>query len=148
NRVSTWDARKGSSTLAHEGYTYDPMNRITLVDWANGNTDSFTYYLDGQLKQANLGNLVHNITYNIDNMGNRTSVVDNNVSTGYTPNVVNQYTSLGGGNSISNGSEHEISAYNGVSYGYINDERLKSATIGTTVYTMTYDALGRCMKRT
>src|SRR5215472_2685813 len=81
-------------------------------------------------------------------MGNRTSVVDNNVSTGYTPNVVNQYTSLGGGNSISNGSEHEISAYNGVSYGYINDERLKSATIGTTVYTMTYDALGRCMKRT
>ncbi len=38
--------------------------------------------------------------------------------------------------------------YDGVSYIYINDERLKSASNGVTTYSMTYDALGRCMKRT
>ena len=55
NRMTSWDAKKGTSTLAHEGYTYDAMNRITVVDWANGHTDSFNYYLDGELKVATPG---------------------------------------------------------------------------------------------
>jgi RHS repeat-associated protein len=152
NRMTTWDARKGTSTFSHEGYTYDSMNRIALVDWANTHTDSFNYYLDGELQQANLGNFGHNLTYNIDNMGNRTSVVDNNVTATYAPNSINEYTT-GAGTSVDNGLEHEIRTYNSVGYAYINDERLKSATIPpaapnpTIAYTLTYDALGRCMKR-
>ena len=51
------------------------------------------------------------------------------------------------GSSITNGSEHEIQAYGGVTYTYINDERLESAATGGTTYAMVYDALGRCMKR-
>ncbi len=46
-----------------------------------------------------------------------------------------------------NGPEHEIQSYNSVAYGYINDERLESAMTGSTTYSMVYDALGRCMKR-
>ena len=54
NRITNWDVRTGNSTLGHEGYTYDGMNRITIVDWANGNTHSFTYYKDGELNIAHL----------------------------------------------------------------------------------------------
>jgi RHS repeat-associated protein len=51
------------------------------------------------------------------------------------------------GISITNGPEHEIQSYSGVTYGYINDEHLSSATTGSTSYSMVYDALGRCVKR-
>ena len=147
NRMTTWDAKKGISVLAHEGYTYDAMNRITLVSYPSPQpADSFQYYLDGELNTANLGNLGHNLTYNLDNKGNRTSVVDNNATSTYSPNAIDQYTT-GAGISVVNGSEHEIQTYNGVTYTYINDEHLTTVTSGSTTYSMVYDALGRCVKR-
>jgi hypothetical protein len=103
NRMMSWDAKKGATTLAHEGYTYDAMNRITLVSYETGPTDSFSYYLDGELNQATLGKLAHTLTYNLDKMGNRTSVVDNNVTSTYLPNTINQYYPTAAGSSISNG---------------------------------------------
>jgi RHS repeat-associated protein len=146
NRMQYMDVKKGSTVLAHEGYTYDAMNRITLVSYQTG-SDSFGYYLDGEVKTANLGNLGHNVTYTLDNKGNRTSVVDNNVTSTYAPNPNDQYTT-GAGLSVTNGLEHEIQVFNGVTYGYINDERLISAAAtGGPTYSMVYDALGRCMKR-
>jgi RHS repeat-associated protein len=94
-----------------------------------------------------VSNPSHTLTYNLDNKGNRTSVVDTaNPTTTYSPSPIDQYTSVSG-NTITNGSEHEISAFNGVTYSYVNDERLKSAMTGTTTYSMAYDALGRCVKR-
>jgi RHS repeat-associated protein len=146
NRMQYMDVKKGATTLAHEGYTYDAMNRITAVNYLSGPADSFGYYLDGELKQATLGNLNHILTYNLDKMGNRTSVVDNNVTSTYSPNVINEYA-VGAGSSVSNGPEHEIQSYNNVSYVYINDERLASAATGGTTYSMAYDPLGRCVKR-
>jgi RHS repeat-associated protein len=146
NRVQYVDVIKGT-TLGRETYTYDMMNRITLVSYTTGPADSFQYYLDGELKLATLGNLAHTLTYNLDNKGNRTSVVDNTVTTTYTPNTIDQYTSVTG-NSISNGSEHEISAYNNVTYTYVNDEHLQQVSDSINTYGMAYDALGRCVKRT
>jgi hypothetical protein len=87
--MTSWDAKKGASTLAHEGYTYDAMNRITLVNYGTGPSDSFSYYQDGELNQATLGNLGHTLNYNLDKMGNRTTVLDNNVTTAYSPNAIN-----------------------------------------------------------
>jgi RHS repeat-associated protein len=49
---------------------------------------------------------------------------------------------------VTNGSEHEVASYQGVSYAYINDERLKTVTSGSNSYQLAYDALGRCVKRT
>ena len=148
NRMQYVDVKRGATTLSHEYYTYDAMNRIALVSYGTGNTDSFTYYLDAELKQVVLGDLGHTLTYNLDNGGNRTSVADSvNGTTTYWPNSLNQYTSVSG-NTISNGPEHEIQSYNAVTYAYINDEHLKSATSGSTTYSMLYDALGRCVKRT
>jgi RHS repeat-associated protein len=149
-RIGNWDVRKGNSTLGHEGYTYDGMNRITIVDWANGNTDNFTYYKDGELNIAHLGNFNRTVTYNVDNDGNRTSVVDNGTPTNYAliadPNL-NEYGTVGG-LTVSNNNDHQISVFNNVTYTYINDERLSSASTTGAVYSMAYDALGRCVKRT
>jgi RHS repeat-associated protein len=147
NRMQYMDVIKGA-TLGRETYTYDMMNRITMVSYTIGSPDSFQYYLDGELKMATLGNLGHTLTYNLDNKGNRTSVVDNNVSSSYTPNVIDQYSPTAAGSSIVNGSEHEIKTYDGVTYTYINDERLQQVSDGMNIYSLVYDALGRCVKRT
>ncbi len=84
------------------------------------------------------------VGYGLDNGGNRTSVNDSvNGNIGYTSNNLNQY------DQTSNGSQHEISAYSNVSYGYLADTYLatvSSASAGT--YNLGYDALGRCVKRT
>ena len=48
---------------------------------------------------------------------------------------------------VSNNDDHQISVFNNVTHTYINDERLSSATTTGTVYSMAYDALGRCVKR-
>jgi hypothetical protein len=120
NRIQYMDAvnTNTGTTLNHEYYTYDSMDRINVVTSYTG-SDSFIYYLDGELNQATLGALGHTLVYNLDKMGNRTSVVDNNVPSSYVPNTINQYTT-GAGLSVSNGPEHEISSYNGVAYTYYN----------------------------
>ena len=129
NRMLYMDAKKGTTTLAHEGYSYDGMNRITGVTYSAGAADSFHYYLDGELNTATVGYTSHTLTYNLDNKGNRTSVQDTaNPTTTYSPNPIDQYTSVSN-NSIANGPEHEIQTYNGVAYSYINDERLQFPSI-------------------
>jgi RHS repeat-associated protein len=105
-------------------------------------------YLDGELKQAQYQYNARTVNYALDNAGNRTSVNDNvNGYTTYTPNSSNQYTGTAGGAAISNGSEHQISTYNNVTYSYINDEHLTQVSDGTNTYNLTYDAFGRCVKR-
>ena len=91
------------------------------------------------------------VTYNLDKAGNRSgsnAVVDTGVPTSYTPNILNGYTGVGGTNNVTNNSEHEIAAYQGVSYTYIDDTHLVSVTSGSNNYALAYDALGRCVKRT
>jgi YD repeat-containing protein len=94
------------------------------------------------------------LVYVYDGTGNRLWMADDlNGGKDYVPNDLNQYTSITG-STISNGNEHEVSAYKGptdattVNYSYINDEHLKSVTAGGITYTLAYDALGRCVKRT
>ncbi len=86
---------------------------------------------------------IHRLTYYLDDAGNRNSVNGNGTVTGYTPNILNQYGETG------NGSQHEISGYNGVSYVYVADTRLASASSSAAgTYELGYDALGRCVRRT
>jgi RHS repeat-associated protein len=97
---------------------------------------------------------VRSLGYYFDKAGNRQEVTDTlNPTINYVINNINQYTSVSRG-VISNGAEHEVSSFQGlydnhpVSYTYINDEHLK--TVGDAVdgtYNLSYDALGRCVKR-
>ena len=52
NRMSRRDVTKGGTTLSSEVYTYDPMNRLTSITREDSTSDSFGYYLDGELNTA------------------------------------------------------------------------------------------------
>jgi RHS repeat-associated protein len=91
------------------------------------------------------------VTYNLDKAGNRSGsngVVNNSGSISYTPNALNQYINSVGPDPITNGPEHEIHAYQSVTYTYLNDTHLIEVAAPNTDYRLAYDALGRCVKRT
>jgi RHS repeat-associated protein len=85
-------------------------------------------------------------TYSADGL-NRTSVNDNGVPTTYTPNWLNQYTTVGGQALVHNGNFH-LYSFNGWTYVYDADARLTSATATGQSTAFVYDGLGRCVKRT
>ena len=150
--------------FSKEDYGYDRMSRLITTDrtlTAPGASpaqdikrDVFGYNNAGELTsaqydlapngQGGFGPPARTVGYGLDNGGNRTSVNDSvNGNVGYTSNNLNQYDQTG------NGSQHEISSYSNVSYGYVADTHLatvSSAAAGT--YKLGYDALGRCVKRT
>ena len=67
---------------------------------------------------------------------------------GYFPDSLNQYSSAAGLD-VSNGLQHEISAYSEVSYRYLADGQLAEASSATAgKYGLGYDALGRTVRRT
>ena len=96
------------------------------------------------------------VAYYLDKAGNRQQMNDSvNGNPTYARNNLNQYTAITGvtGSTIANGNEHQVSSYKTpsdtqqVNYAYLNDEHLISATSGSNTYLMSYDALGRCVKR-
>jgi RHS repeat-associated protein len=92
----------------------------------------------------------HNVTYNLDKAGNRTSLTDTMVgTTNYTQTAgnLNEYAQVGS-DSVGNGNEHQIAAYQAVNYSYINDTHLVGVSSVGNNYALAYDALGRCVKRT
>jgi RHS repeat-associated protein len=149
NRMSERDVKVGANMLSSEAYGYDTMSRMLSVAREDGKTDAFTYYLDGELWTAQYGASSRSVTYNIDQMGNRTSVVDTGVTTNYaqTAGGLNQYGQVGG-EAVVNDNEHGMNSYQGTTYGYVNDERLSSVSSVNNNYQLAYDALGRCVKRT
>src|SRR5207248_1912659 len=71
----------------------------------------------------------------------------------YSRDALNQYDRIAHGQAIGNGSEHEISDYQGVYYRYLNDTHLAEASLSATespayVCQFGYDALGRRVKTT
>src|SRR5207244_1452265 len=109
-------------------------------------TWSYSYDADGQLIDAVFGSTNpgvpnQNLVYNYDVMGNRTSTVINGVTTLYTTNDMNEYTSVGGvaytydadGNLTSDGTN---------TYTYNTLDQLIGVSGPSGVTTHTYNALG------
>jgi RHS repeat-associated protein len=113
--------------------------------------DDFLAKPDGM--GPSLGGGQRTVTYFYDKAGNRQSVTDNGTSWGYSPNSINQYTSLQGG-TITNGPQHEVSSFQPpnnaqlVNYTYMKDRQLIRVVSGANTYDLAYDAFGRCVKRT
>ena len=158
---STPTSNPPNGTVIANGGTADVFGldaegvNLQAIGFKSGMTDSAVhsdlYYYDcgGDGPEGpNEITSTRNVTYNLDKAGNRTSVADTGTTTTYTPNNLNQYINTVGSDTITNGSEHEIAAYKGVSYTYINDTHLQSVTSGSNNYQLAYDALGRCVKRT
>jgi RHS repeat-associated protein len=131
------------------------MNRLrSTFREEDGLLDSFSYNFNGELIHPQYGlqpngqggfeNPESVGSYVYDKAGNRLSV--NGVI--YEPNPLNQYTQAEGA-PVGNGSQHEITSYQGVNYSYLADTRLANVQSNTGgVYQLGYDALGRTVRRT
>ena len=68
-------------------YTYDNINRVT-----KRNTDTFGYNSRSEVTSANIASNAY--TYNYDAIGNNLQTSQHSVPTSYSPNALNQYTSV------------------------------------------------------
>jgi RHS repeat-associated protein len=120
-----------------ERFEYDFSNQIKTV-----------YYNANNPQNSPPSGFDRSVTYNYSADGlNRTSVNDNGVTTSYTPNWLNQYTTVGAQALVHNGNFH-LYSFNGWTYVYDADARLTSATATGQSAGFVYDGLGRCVKRT
>jgi RHS repeat-associated protein len=155
NRITDETILQGENPLSTLHHTYDEMSRLkTTTRDGDSLRDRFDYYFTGELKSAEYG--MHpdgsggyyggaTVGYDYDNAGNRSGA-------GYTPNAFNQYISAPGG-PVENGSQHEISSYEGKDYSYRADGQLSAVDPASGVqnlgdaYRLGYDALGRTVRR-
>jgi RHS repeat-associated protein len=151
NRMSDLYWKHSGYWIAREHFTVDGMNRLWAVAHYPGSSptpinDSYSYDDAGQITNANYGwgNPMGNGSYVWDNAGNRTLAGGKVYTSPHDGS--NQYTTVGG-DTITNGSEHEISIYKGMIYHYYGDTYLASVSGGGSTYQLYYDALGRCIER-
>src|SRR5262249_45129631 len=90
----------GGSVNSRFDYTYNALGLETTEATLDG-TWTYTYDADGQLIHAVFASTnptvpSQDLAYNYDAMGNRLTTVINGVTTAYTTNNVNEYTSVGG----------------------------------------------------
>jgi len=135
--------RYGSSGSSGDGFEYDRLRRLTVA-WMGSSTPS-----------SPSGNpYVTKIQYNMDDDGNRTSVVktpygQSAQTTSYSTNSLNEYTSVGGtsqssdanGNLVDNGTHLFLCDYKN----HIVQVKLKSS--GSVIASYRYDALGRRVEK-
>ncbi len=135
----------GGAVNSQFSYSYNALGLETTETTLDG-TWSYSYDADGQLDQAVFASTnpsvpSQNLAYSYDAMGNRITTVINGVTTAYTTNDMNEYTSVGGvtytydadGNLTSDGT-------NTYAYNALNQLISITGPGGTT--TFTYDALG------
>ncbi|GAB1544710.1 hypothetical protein NUACC21_73860 [Scytonema sp. NUACC21] len=114
-------------------YTYNALGQKTSMTTLDG---MWTYGYDavGQLTSATFASTnpatpSQNLTYVYDAAGNRIRTIENNVTTDYTTNNLNQYTNA-----------------TGVSYVYDADGNLFSRTENEQISTFTYDDQNRLLQ--
>ena len=126
------------------GMTDSPIHSADF-DYEGGGQRPMTYPLDMAGIQSSQGPAAPNVStvsYTLDEAGNRLTVN----GTSYSPNSINQYTSVGG-SAVTNGLDHEIKVYGGFTYTYMRDQELTKVTATGFTYDLAFDALGRCVRR-
>jgi len=124
-------------------YTYDSRGLVSSMTTLQG-VWTYTYDALGQLTGWNAPDGTF-ATYSYDAMGNRVLVNENGVTTAYTTNNMNQYTTVGGvtytydadGNLIRTQSGSDVTTYS-----YDPNDRLIAVSSGADSQTYSYDALG------
>ena len=118
------DSSRLTRRRTRPNYSYDTLNRLHSVS-RNDGYDIFGYDYTGQLTSASYQWNNRSVAYALDPAGNRLS---NSDAGGYARNgsYLNQYTA-GPGGAVSNGSEHEITGYGGISYSHYADTRLRES---------------------
>jgi RHS repeat-associated protein len=142
--TALYNTKQNQGDISSFTYTHDKAgNRATMVTTAG--THAYTYDDIYQLTQVDYpsGHPYSDKTYNLSDVGNRTSVV-NGGTVSYTHNELNEYTAVGGstytsdlrGNLTSDGSQ---------SYAYDLDNRLTG--VGQSI-SYAYDPFGKRIQKT
>ena len=124
-------------------YTYDELGQRTSMTTLEGKT-SYGYDATGQLTSVELPN-GREITYQYDGAGNRISVTDDGVTTNYTTNNLNQYSTVGDATYTYDTDGNLISKVDGSdtwTYSYDIENRLIGVTTPDGTWAYEYDALG------
>jgi RHS repeat-associated protein len=115
-------------------YTYDNIYQLTNVKYN---------VVDPVSESATPGSSTFDsqMTYNFDNVGNRTTTVNGGTTT-YTANNMNQYTDVGG-TTHSYDNNGNLSSDGTNSYQYDYENRLAQVTTPSDTITFKYDAFGK-----
>jgi RHS repeat-associated protein len=121
------------------------MMRRRTAKSQGGVSENYSFDAIDQVTGANYGG-ARNVSYNYDSVGNRTSVVDNAVTTNYSTNNLNQYTSVAG---VAHGSDTNGNLVSGQGiFLYDSYNRLTQAVVGANTVLFSYDCMSRVVKRT
>jgi YD repeat-containing protein len=147
---------------------YDAAGRSIYAQYEDNLGQAYSYDNAGQVKNVKVNTAnpaTTNATaspthaYNYDSAGNRTSSLDNGLTTNYSSNSVNAYTSMssGGilppnqnptydpnGNMLTRPVGAPVSG--GSSLSYDKENRLRTISTGPDTVSHTYDALGRLIQ--
>ncbi len=150
NRLLALSHKLSTTNIASFTYAYDSMGRRTSRSESSATapaaTDSYSYDAVDQVTAVGYGS-GRNVSYTYDASGNRTSVTDSGTASAYVANSLNQYVTANGAihSYDANGNLQSTSVWN---YTYDAQNRLISASNGTTTATLAYDAANRCVART
>ncbi|WP_213766671.1 RHS repeat-associated core domain-containing protein [Caballeronia sp. dw_19] len=157
-RRPTQMLENGTQSLAK--YTYDTLNRRTLVELGNGTRTEAVYDGSGWLVNLNhrftsstedwLGSFTRNQLGEIK----QASVTNNRygwtpvaASTAYASNALNQYTSAAG-TAVTYDGNGNLTGDGSWTYSYDPDNRMKTASRSGTSATLGYDPEGRLVRTT
>ena len=155
NTVNTYDSYKRLTNIAVNGvnvygYTLNDKNQRTGATLPDGNTWSYDYDAMGQLtgavKQSSGNTQLAGMSWLYDQIGNRTSATENNVTTSYISNLVNQYTQIAS-QFPTYDADGNMLTYNGWTFTWNGENRLIAAESSDTRLEFSYDYMGRRIEK-
>lgn len=155
NTVNTYDSYKRLTNIAVNGvnvygYTLNDKNQRTGATLPDGNTWSYDYDAMGQLtgavKQSSGNTQLAGMSWLYDQIGNRTSATENNVTTSYISNLVNQYTQIASQLPTYDADGNMLTC-NGWTFTWNGENRLIAAESSDTRLEFSYDYMGRRLEK-
>ena len=145
--ASIVNSNASSTVTSSFVYTYDSLSRPITVTTLDGLT-TYGYDATGQLTSVVLPG-GRTILYEYDAAGNRISVTDSSVTTDYTTNNLNQYTSIGDTQftyNIAGQLTSKTDSAGTTTYTYNAAGRLSGVVSTTDTWSYRYDALGNLIE--
>lgn len=138
-----------AENILNLAFIYDAVGNITkrqdMVD--DTQTEVYGYDTISQLISFKRGTTVDK-TYQFDPLGNRLKVVENGVTTNYTSNRINGYTSISGGITFTPQYDANGNLLNDTDHQYRYDLNNKLVGVDANTASYAYDALGRRISKT
>ena len=152
-------SRRQDTFLGRSYCQYDNLGRevTTWRDEEGSKGERFEYNLRGQLIKATYRadqawtSNPQNPLGGVENFSvtslNRQSVTRNGITTGYTPNALNQYKTIGN-QALGYDNNFNLKNFDGTTFTYNAQNQLVSASKGANTIQFLYDGVGRCVRRT